>query len=186
MNSRPLQQAMYPLPVEDQTLGALAHSEQSTILPMCNGGVLPSASTAYEKPAMRLPRPASMHGFTLLEVLVAFLVLSLSVSVLLRIVSQSLAALDSAEHYQSALQLAESRLALVLVELNRDSQGKQEGRVDSDYRWQSEIKPYHFDNQEAGAHYPINPWLIRVSVSWGHRPAQRVSLSTVRLLQEAQ
>lgn len=127
-----------------------------------------------------------MRGFTLLEVLVAFLVLSLSVSVLLRIVSQSLAALDRAEHYQSALQLAESRLAQVLVGLDRDSQGKEEGRVDSDYRWQSEIEPYHFSNQEAGEHYQINPWLIRVSVSWGQRPAERVSLSTIRLLQEAQ
>lgn len=126
------------------------------------------------------------HGFTLLEVLVAFLILSLSVSVLMRIVSQSLAALDNAEHHQTALQLAESKLAQVLVDLDSDSQGKEEGRVDRDYRWQSEIEPYHFSNEEPGTHYLISPWLIRVSVSWGHRPAERVSLSTIRLLQEAQ
>ena len=87
-----------------------------------------------------------MRGFTLLEVLVAFLILSLSVSVLMRIVSQSLAALDNAEHHQTALQLAESKLAQVLVDLDSDSQGKEEGRVDRDYRWQSEVEPYHFSN----------------------------------------
>jgi general secretion pathway protein I len=125
------------------------------------------------------------RGFTLLEVLVAFLILSLSMSVMMRIVSLSLKALETAEHHQVALQLAESRLADVLTRLNVDSRGKKEGRLDRRYRWQSEIEPYQFDNQEAGEHYSINPWLIRVSVSWGADPAERVSLSTVRLLREA-
>ena len=126
----------------------------------------------------------SSRGFTLLEVLVAFLVLSLSMGVLMRIVSQSLNALATAEHHQVALQLAESKLADVLTHLDADSQGKEQGRIDSRYRWQSEIEPYQFDNQEAGARYSITPWLIRVSVIWGRRPAERVSLSTIRLLRE--
>jgi len=120
----------------------------------------------------------SSRGFTLLEVLVAFLILS-------RIVSQALDALETAEHHQVALQLAESRLADVLIRLDADSEGKEEGRIDSRYRWQSEIERYKFDNQEAGERYSVNPWLIRVSVSWGRRPGERVSLSTIRLLQEA-
>jgi general secretion pathway protein I len=125
------------------------------------------------------------RGFTLLEVLVAFLILSLSMSVMMRIVSLSLKALETAERHQVALQLAESRLADVLTRLDADSRGKKEGRLDSRYRWQSEIEPYRFDNQEAGEHYSIKPWLIRVSVSWGADPAERVSLSTVRLQREA-
>ncbi|MGH8354842.1 MAG: type IV pilus modification PilV family protein [Pseudomonas sp.] len=127
----------------------------------------------------------SSRGFTLLEVLVAFLILSLSMSVLMRIVSQALDGLETAEHHQVALQLAESRLADVLIRLDADSEGEEEGRIDSRYRWQSEIEPYHFANQEAGKRYSVNPWLIRVSVSWGRRPGERVSLSTIRLLQEA-
>jgi general secretion pathway protein I len=126
------------------------------------------------------------RGFTLLEVLVAFLILSLSMSVMMRIVSQSFKSLEAAEHHQVALQLAESQLADVLTRLNVDSRGKKEGRLDRRYRWQSEIEPYHFDNQQAGEHYSINPWLIRVSVSWGPDPAERVSLSTVRLLREGE
>jgi general secretion pathway protein I len=126
------------------------------------------------------------RGFTLLEVLVAFLILSLCMGVLMRIVSQSLKAVETAEHHQVALQLAESQLADVLTRLNVDSRGKEEGRLDGRYRWQSEIEPYRFDNQEAGERYSISSWLVRVSVSWGADPADRVSLSTVRLLREAQ
>ncbi|VXB08274.1 conserved hypothetical protein [Pseudomonas sp. 8AS] len=126
----------------------------------------------------------SSRGFTLLEVLVAFLILSLSMSVLMRIVSQSLAALDAADHHQVALQLAESKLADVLIHLDGSSEGKDEGRLDSRYDWESEIEPYQFDNQEPGTHYSVTPLLIRVSVSWGTRPAERVSLSTIRLLRE--
>lgn len=126
----------------------------------------------------------SSRGFTLLEVLVAFLILSLSMSVLMRIVSQSLAALDTADHHQVALQLAESKLADVLIHLDGSSEGKDEGRLDSRYGWESEIEPYQFDNQEPGTPYSVTPLLIRVSVSWGTRPAERVSLSTIRLLRE--
>ena len=129
-------------------------------------------------------RMTGSRGFTLLEVLVAFLILSLSMSVLMRIVSQSLNALSIAEHHQIALQLAESKLAEVLVQLDGDSKGKQQGRLDRRFRWESEIESYRFDNQEAGERYNINPWVIRVSVSWGRHPAERVSLSTIRLIRE--
>lgn len=135
---------------------------------------------------MKVRRSNSSRGFTLLEVLVAFLVLSLSMSVLMRIVSQSLNAMSAAEHHQIALQLAESKLAEVLVQLDGNSKGTQEGRLDRRFRWESEIESYRFDNQEAGERYSINPWLIRVSVSWGRHPAERVTLSTIRLIRETQ
>lgn len=129
-------------------------------------------------------RKTRSRGFTLLEVLVAFLVLSLSMGVLMRIVSQSLNAMATADHHQVALQLAESKLAEVLIHLDGSSRGSEQGRLDRDYRWESEIEPYEFDNQEPGQRYSVTPLLIRVSVSWGRRPAERVSLSTIRLLRE--
>ena len=130
-------------------------------------------------------RMTGSRGFTLLEVLVAFLILSLSMSVLMRIVSQSLHALGTADHHQVALQLAESKLAEVLIHLDGSSEGKDQGRLNRRYNWESEIEPYQFDNQEPGMRYSVTPLLIRVSVSWGKHPAERVSLSTIRLLQEA-
>lgn len=130
-------------------------------------------------------RPVKESGFTLLEVLVAFLILALSMAVLMRIVSQGLDVLGRAERHQVALQLAESRLVEVIARFRPEDRGTQEGRLSGGYRWRSEIEPFWFDNQEAGERYSIAPWQIRVSVSWGRRPGERVTLSTVRLVREA-
>lgn len=126
------------------------------------------------------------RGFTLLEVLVAFLILTLSMGALMRIVSQSLRSLDQAEQYQVALQLAESKLVEVLAQLRWDSRGKDEGRLSGRYRWQSEVERYQFANQETGERYSVTPWLVRVTVSWGREPNERISLSTIRLMREEQ
>lgn len=133
------------------------------------------------------------RGFTLLEVLVAFMVLAVSLSILLRIYSASFNALRSAEHHQTALLLAESRLAETLAGLRADSRGSDSGSdSDSDsgslqppYRWSSEIDDYEFANQQGGIDYRVTPRLVRVSVSWGRSPAERVTLSTLRLVEES-
>lgn len=125
------------------------------------------------------------RGFTLLEVLVAFLILSLTMGVLMRIVSQSVRALDTAEQHQIAVQMAESKLVEVLADLDRDSRGKADGRLSGRYRWRSEIEPFHFANEEPGKRYTVSPWRIRVTVSWGPRANDQVSLSTLRLMREA-
>lgn len=127
---------------------------------------------------------SSERGFTLLEVLVAFLILSLSMSVLMRIVSQSLRALESAEQHQVALQLAESKLVEVLAQLRWNSLGKDEGRLSGRYRWKSQVERYEFPNQEHGESYSVSPWLVQVTVSWGQRANDQVSLSTIRLMRE--
>lgn len=126
----------------------------------------------------------NQRGFTLLEVLVAFLILTLSMGALMRIVSQSIRSLDTAEQHQVALQLAESKLVEVLAQLRWDSRGKDEGRLSGRYRWKSEVEPYQFDNQETGQNYSVKPWLVRVTVSWGRKPNEQISLSTVRLMRE--
>ncbi|MBV2131597.1 prepilin-type N-terminal cleavage/methylation domain-containing protein [Pseudomonas sp. MAP12] len=123
------------------------------------------------------------RGFTLLEVLVAFLILSLSMGVLMRIVSQSIRALDTAEQHQIALQLAESKLVEVLAQLRWDSRGKEDGRIGGRYRWTSKVERYQFPNQLAGESYSVTPWLVQVTVSWGRQPNEQLSLSTVRLMQ---
>lgn len=128
----------------------------------------------------------SERGFTLLEVLVAFLILSLCMGALMRIVSQSLRALDSAEQHQVALQLAESKLVEVLAQLRWSSHGKDEGRLSGRYRWKSTVERYEFPNQEHGESYSISPWRVQVTVSWGQKANEQVSLSTIRLMREQQ
>lgn len=129
-------------------------------------------------------RPRRSHGFTLLEVLVAFLVLTLSLGILLRIFSASFAALRTAERQQSALLLAESQLSEVLATFRADSDGESRGKLRPPFAWRSSIEAYEFPNREPGVAYAVVPRLIRVTVSWGERPAEQVSLSTLRLVEE--
>src|SRR3990167_2130158 len=129
-------------------------------------------------------RPRGCRGVTPPPGLVGVLVLAARPARPLLIFSASFAALRSAEHYQSALLLAESRLAQTLVDLRADSQGREEGTLQPPYRWSSEIDRFTFDNQEGGIDYRVTPRLVRVSVSWGRNPAERVTLSTLRLVEE--
>jgi general secretion pathway protein I len=137
-----------------------------------------------EQPAGRRPGQARQAGFTLLEVLVAFVILALVMGVLTRILSLSMRSLETAGHYQQALQLAESQLAEVGARLTARRSEHLQGRLQPPYRWQAEVAPYEFSNQNVLLDSRITPRLIRVTVSWGERASQEVSLTTIRLVEE--
>jgi general secretion pathway protein I len=86
-----------------------------------------------------LPRRA--HGFSLLEILVAFIVLALAMTILMQIFSTSLVGASITDKYARATMLAESKLAAVGVE-EVLKEGGSSGTVDDIYNWAIEIKPY--------------------------------------------
>ncbi len=132
------------------------------------------------------------RGFTLLEVLVAFLVLAMSLSVLLRLYSASFAALGVAERQQTALLLAESQMAEVLASLHAGRRGHEQGALQAPYRWSSEIEPFAFEALAAArppraavqARAPLGGRRISVTVSWGRGATERITLTTLRLVEE--
>lgn len=136
------------------------------------------------RPAGKRPGQARQAGFTLLEVLVAFVILALVMGVLTRILSLSMRSLETAGHYQQALQLAESQMAEVGARLTARRSEHLQGRLQPPYRWQAEVAPYEFSNQNVLLDSRITPRLIRVTVSWGERASQEVSLTTIRLVEE--
>lgn len=123
-------------------------------------------------------------GFTLLEVLVAFVILALVMGVLTRILSLSMRSLETAGHHQQALQLAESKLAEVGARLTARRSERLQGKFQQPYSWAAEIDPYEFTNQSSVLSSRVLPRLIRVTVSWGDGSAQQVTLTTIRLVQE--
>lgn len=132
------------------------------------------------------------RGFTLLEVLVAFLVLAMSLSVLMRLYSASFAALAAAGRRQTALLLAESRMDEVLASLHAGLRGRETGTLQAPFRWSSEIEPFAFDAPAEGrpplaaqqARPPLGVRRISVSVSWGRNATERITLTTLRLVEE--
>jgi len=128
-------------------------------------------------------------GFSLLEVLVAFVVVALVGTALFQLFGGALNNAASADDYSRAALLAESRLTSAAVETaplrDNTDQGQSE---DGKYSWVTKIEPYvapgtTADQERLGQAAAVRLWRISVTVSWpgalGHERA--LSLATVRL-----
>ena len=122
-------------------------------------------------------------GFSLLELLVAFVILALTLSVMMRIFSGGLRNVGLADEYSRATLLAESRLAELGVQ---PVEGEAEGEFDKKFRWRSTIRPWadDADTQDAEAQpVPVRLMKIEVRVAWGEEggKSREVGLSTLQL-----
>jgi general secretion pathway protein I len=124
-----------------------------------------------------------MAGFTLIEVLVSFIVLSMALGVIMSILSVSMRTSRTADADQYALMLAESKLA-ELVATPELSVGRSDGEFTEPYRWEAIIEPWEFPDQVPGTIYPFMPYRIEVSIFWGDHERQRFSLSTIYVVAE--
>jgi general secretion pathway protein I len=106
------------------------------------------------------------RGFSLLEVLVAFIILSLALGVLMRIFSGGLGNIGAAEQYSRAVAIAESRLAVVGVEAPLEA-GQSAGEAENGYRWQTTVQ--RFDSGTApveNAAEALSLYRVEVLVNW--------------------
>lgn len=94
-----------------------------------------------------------VRGFSLLEVLVAFVILALAMTVLMQIFSRGLIGADLAERYSKAALLAESKLAAIGVE-EPLKEGTYSGKFDEDFSWQLVVKPFRDPAQKEDAATP--------------------------------
>ena len=126
---------------------------------------------------MRARRGA--QGFTLIEVVVAFAILALSLGALYEIFGGALRRSGSARQQELAALRAESLLAEFrgsggLLPQPRSGRDEQIGMV-----WRVEAKPYPAELAERSA------WVtesVEVEVRWGESDARRVVLRSVELL----
>lgn len=120
------------------------------------------------------------EGFTLIEVLVAFVVFAGSLGLLLQLFSGSLRQSNVSDGYSRATQLAESRLAAVGI-VETIETGERNGRFDERFRWTLVTQPY----AEESANFEtlsIRPYRVTVTVSWEEGDGARsISLAKLRL-----
>lgn len=151
---------------------------------MRNGGGTFSDRTARCGTARcRTARCRTARGFTLLEVLVAFVVLALTLGVLLHIFSLAMRTTLTAETYQQALLLAESKLAELTAGKTLEA-GQDRGHFDDRFSWSAQIEPYERPEELEDIEFPVEPYLIRVDVNWGESDASQVNLTSLRLVSE--
>jgi general secretion pathway protein I len=124
------------------------------------------------------------RGFTLIEVVVAFIILALSLGVLLQVFSTGLRNVRVSEAYTMAALLAESKLAAVGIEEPLTA-GATAGVFDDRFRWRLDVQPYEPDRAEGpaeGGEGPVRAYEVVVTVSWNEANEERsVSLTTLRL-----
>ena len=123
----------------------------------------------------------AMQGFTLIEVLVAFMILTLSLSVLFRIFSSGLTNVAVAGDYAQAVLVAESQLALVgrseplLV-------GQTYGESGEQFRWRRTVESYLPWDDDTALTVPVSGYHISVEVSWTRNGRdQQIILNSLRV-----
>jgi general secretion pathway protein I len=134
-----------------------------------------------------LPR-AAVAGFSLLEVLVAFVIVALVATALFQLFGGALNNASAADDYSRAALVAESRLTAATAEAPLREGGDQGVSEDGKYVWASHIEPYVApgttpDEDRLAQTAAVRLWRITVTVSWpGTLGNQRsVSLATVRV-----
>jgi general secretion pathway protein I len=130
-------------------------------------------------------KPRAARGFTLLEVLLAFVIFALSFATVLEILAGSVRGTTRARDYTEVALLSQSIMDMVGIEIPL-LEGSSAGEAPGGYRWQLVISTYEQESPEdrsvelaevAGA---LLFW-VDLDVSWGDewRPRQ-AHFSTVR------
>ncbi|MEZ5449880.1 MAG: hypothetical protein R3E89_13210 [Thiolinea sp.] len=97
-------------------------------------------------------------GFSLLEILVAFVIMGLVVGALLQVYGSSMRNVALADEYSFAVQIAESRLQAVGGEIEVE-QGSVSGTETSTPQWTISMEPVQLDEERENFPCPCN--LIR-------------------------
>lgn len=118
------------------------------------------------------------RGFTLLEVLVAFAILSLSLAGVFQVFSGSLRAVRVGEEYAHATALARMRLAELGV-AEWPTVGTLDGEDEEGYRWRVDVEEMR-DAPVTPGPTGLVPVAVVVSVEWGRGDGRSVRLSTIR------
>ncbi len=129
-------------------------------------------------------RARAQGGFTLLEVVVAFVVLSLALTTIFQIFSAGLARAGELDGYTRALAVAESKLASTGVE-SPLQEGESSGETpDRAFRWRvSVLRDPETEPAAQTRSIPLSLYRVEVRVGWraGDGREREVRLSTLQL-----
>ncbi len=135
-----------------------------------------------------MPRRSRVAGFSLLEVLVAFVILALVATALFRLFSGSLGNAVAAEEWSRALMVAESRLAQAAAAQPLRESGERGTEDDGRIRWETRVAAYtvqglDLELEQASQALAVRLYRISVEVKFdGANGRERtLSLGTVKI-----
>ena len=123
-------------------------------------------------------------GFSLLEILIAFSILAISLGILLKIFSAGINTAVVSEDYTAAVQIAESLMAKTGLESPLQA-GENSGTENEKYEWQVLVTPYLF-NPDNIDEMTITTTLfkVKVIVNWDieKTKGRQIELTTLKLV----
>jgi general secretion pathway protein I len=142
---------------------------------------------AQREPALRQAPPRSSAaprrqvGFSLLEVLVAFAILALTLGVLLQIFSRALTTTAVSGSFARAAEVAEAALAMAGVEIPLE-EGNHSGKAEGGYDWSLRISLVDVSDIFPDQTAPVTPYRVTATAYWTEGDAERhFSVASLRL-----
>jgi general secretion pathway protein I len=131
---------------------------------------------------MRNRKRDRQAGFTLIEILVAFIILGLAAGVIMDAFGAGPVKIAQSDNERKAALAARSVLALVGGEIPLTA-GLKQGTMPDGMRWTVHIQPYEATEPENGTPAPVTtPYLVSVDAALGPQAKPSVaSMTTLRL-----
>ncbi|MFO7839162.1 MAG: prepilin-type N-terminal cleavage/methylation domain-containing protein [Desulfosalsimonadaceae bacterium] len=107
----------------------------------------------------------SRRGFTLIEVLVAFMILAISIVVVMQLFSGSLKAGAVSTDYFYGIFHAQDKMEELLAR-KKLSPGRRSGEFRDGYRWRADIERVEDKSEEKRQELPVWQYRLRLTVSW--------------------
>ena len=143
--------------------------------PLMDSG--PPAAVRRDKPRT----PGGSHGFTLVEVLVAVVILAFSFGALMQLLGTGLRGLNAAQDHVRASLLAENWLAGLAVDQPL-AEGQQSGTFDDRFHWRATLRPPAIDERGDLSGWPVRAYEVELVVLWDEGDRQQnLSVTAVRL-----
>lgn len=138
----------------------------------------PGLPDAYRWRNRRRRGARAPRGFTLLELLVALMILAVLGGALVQSFSLGLRGARAVERHQIALALAQS----YLDRLGRDlplEEGELSGSLEGGFEWRASVLPYPVSAKAGPNRQQVDAYAVEVAVHWDESSA--VALKTLRL-----
>ncbi|MCG7893918.1 MAG: prepilin-type N-terminal cleavage/methylation domain-containing protein [Candidatus Thiodiazotropha taylori] len=128
-------------------------------------------------------RRSKSEGMSLIEVLVAFVILAMTMSVILRINSGAIRNHQVASHYFEAVSIAQSRLEQMSAEIDTESYSEQGVELDT-YTWTYLRQPYSWNDAKLVA-LPLVGVEETLKISWdAPGGARELTFSRIGVIRE--
>jgi general secretion pathway protein I len=132
---------------------------------------------------LKASKISKQQGFSLLEILIAFSILALSLGILLKIFSGGVNTAMAAEDYTIAVQIAESLIAKTGLEIPlKDHQSS--GDENKKYHWSLSISPFFLRGEGIDPKTAtVQLYKVNVTVNWGDGASddRQIQLNTLKL-----